>query len=44
MLLEWEEAAVELDDDLQLPQFRLVDKKTSNCVKRYKTGVSDSRF
>ena len=35
MLMEWDEAhAVELDEDLQLPKFRLVDTKTSHCVKR----------
>ena len=39
MLLEWEDDdAVELDPDLQLPQFRLVEHKTDSCVKRYKIG------
>ena len=39
MLMEWDEAhGVELDDELQLPQFRLVDTKTSHCVRHYKTG------
>ena len=39
MLLEWEDDdPVDLDPDLQLPQFRLVEHKTAQCVKRYKTG------
>ena len=41
MLMEWDEAhGVELDDELQLPQFRLVDTKTSHCVRHYKTGTT----
>ena len=45
MLMEWDkEHAVELDDDLELPQFRLVDTTTSHCVKRYKIGATLGKF
>ena len=35
--LVWMDTALELDDELELPQFDFGEIKTSSCLKTYKT-------
>ena len=40
MTLEWlSEDAVEVSEELELPQFDLTGVKTARCVHQYKTGT-----
>ena len=42
MILEWlDEGAVEVAEDLEMPQFDMYDYKAEGCVHKYKTGRLD---